>query len=63
MNTISFHKLLLNALNEDNKDNKVDRCLISNETLDETRITLYCKHSFNYLPLLNEIAIQKKKFN
>jgi len=62
MPTISFNEHLLKALNEV-VDTTEKKCLISNEKLDETQITLYCNHSFNYLPLLNEITIQKKKVN
>lgn len=55
----SFNQKLLQALQNEDDDGD-DRCLISYEKLDDTQITLQCNHSFNYLPLLNEITIQKK---
>ena len=48
-----------------NKTNlfKENVCLISNETLNDTSITLPCNHSFNYIPLYKEVCRQKYKFN
>jgi len=68
---LSFNELLKDALTKDAllkdallKDaNIVERCLISNEPLNSNKITLICKHSFNYKPLFNEIKIQKTRFN
>jgi hypothetical protein len=44
----------LNDLNEDNNSNI---CMISHEPLTYNSITLPCKHSFNYLPIYNEICL------
>jgi len=38
-----------------------NRCLISQEVLDENYIKLSCNHSFNYIHLYNEIYYQKIK--
>lgn len=46
--------------NEYDQDNK---CLISRNILDNTKIRLPCNHSFNYLPLYKEVFNQKKKIN
>ena len=43
---------------DSNEDNK---CLISRDLLDTTKVTLPCKHSFNYVPLYKEVFNQKKK--
>jgi len=37
-------------------------CLISNQPLDKTEIKLVCNHSFNYLPLYNEICTNQKNW-
>jgi hypothetical protein len=34
-------------------------CLISGEELDDTKITLECGHSFNYVPLFNDLYCYK----
>lgn len=60
--------------NNDNNDNNtssvntnahtIDRCLLTNEPLDETMVALpSCGHKFNYKPLYNEICQQKKVIN
>lgn len=50
-------------LNSDNNLFNENVCLISNESLNETSITLPCNHSFNYIPLYKEVCRQKYKFN
>lgn len=56
---------MLNETNETNIDQNEDEnenrnyCYITNEELDTTKITLSCNHSFNYIPLYEEIVKQK----
>jgi hypothetical protein len=38
-----------------------ERCLISDELLDNNYITLMCNHKFNFLELYNEVVEQKTK--
>ena len=38
-------------------------CLITKEPLEENNIRLKCGHSFNYMPLYNEINRQKRLNN
>lgn len=42
--------------------NKVEKCLISGLNLDNTVVKLPCNHSFNYLPLVNDL-IQFKRLH
>ena len=55
-----FYVNLFELLEEDDDDYE-NCCLIDGQSLDENRIELKCKHKFNYLSLLNEIQMQKKK--
>lgn len=52
-----FNKLL----NEKCYENDDNLCLIDGTKLENNFITLNCGHSFNYLPLYNEIVYQKTK--
>ena len=38
-------------------------CLITHQPLEVNHVTLTCRHKFNYLPLYNEVVIQKKNYN
>jgi hypothetical protein len=61
ISTKDFNMLLLNVLsNENTFDN---RCLITNELLEEEFITLNCKHTFNYQAIYKEVIQQKTKIN
>lgn len=42
-------------LNEEQYDESIETCLISGNPLDASKTTLPCKHSFNYIPLLESI--------
>jgi hypothetical protein len=42
------------------EDNFLGRCLITNEKLKEGYVTLLCNHSFNYIPLYNDLLHHKK---
>jgi len=52
----NLYKLL-----EEGEDDYENCCLIDGQVLDKDCIELKCKHTFNYLSLLNEIQSQKKK--
>lgn len=41
-------------------DNYTGRCLITNEKLKEGYVTMLCNHSFNYIPLFNDLLHHKK---
>jgi hypothetical protein len=58
----SFYELLNKELTKDVK-NELQKCLISDEPLNNTKITLVCNHSFNYYSLFKEIKIQKTRYN
>jgi len=49
---------ILNSVLEDTEtdDGNTDTCLISGLPLDRTRVTFPCSHSFNYVPLVNDIV-------
>lgn len=56
--TIEFNKLLQEELKKSNKlDDNI--CLITKEPLQQTYITLSCKHKFNYDAIYREIYKQK----
>lgn len=58
VNLLLFNELLEN----DNIDvSNEEKCLISNEVLEENYIKLDCGHCFNYECLYNEIVYQKTK--
>jgi len=50
-----------NSKNDNNERKNKERCLISNELLDNNAITLICNHKFNFLELYNEVTEQKTK--
>lgn len=59
---IDFYAELMkddNATDLDEQLNNETLCLLTQQPLDKTALTLPCKHSFNYLPLFNEVKIQK----
>ena len=43
------------------QDNTVDTCLISQQPLTRSHITLPCNHKFNYMSLFKEVCNQKQK--
>ena len=55
-----LYKLLDN--DSDNEDDS-NKCLISDEILIDKFVKLPCGHSFNYIPLYNDIKNHKTKFN
>ena len=57
----NFNELLLNMLNNKTCElNNQSICLITNETLIDDHITLFCNHSFNYNAIFKEIKKQKE---
>lgn len=63
MNT--FNSMLnMMICSSDNKDDQhTEKCLISDEPLEDNHVTLACEHKFNYLHIFNEIKNQKCKRN
>ena len=61
---IDFFSQLKQSLNHEDQDNSDELvCLISNEPLTNTFVTMLCGHKFNYLPLYHDLVNHKKKYN
>lgn len=56
-----YEELFKSISNIDETDNITNDnvCLITNETLDDDHVKLECGHTFNYVPIYNEIYQQK----
>lgn len=54
-----FHLLQTNLSMNETISETDSICLISQQSLDDTKITLICGHSFNYKALFNEVYKQK----
>ena len=54
-----FYKDISLSDEDDDNDNYKNTCLITSQPLTEHFITLPCNHTFNYLPIYNEIINQK----
>lgn len=64
MNDNEMIELFKKCMNDDIQDNNEDNiCLISGEKLTNDKIKLLCGHSFNYLPLFNDVFKQKRIVN
>ena len=67
MNNETFLKLLKDTVTIEESEEDTKKCYISDEVLDDTSVTLECNHTFNYVPLYNDIIKQKhsirNKFN
>jgi hypothetical protein len=50
----------INIINTIQDDKYIGRCLITNEKLKEGYVTMLCNHSFNYIPLFNDLVHHKK---
>lgn len=48
------------TVNIQEEDDDIEKCLITNEKLKEGYVTLLCNHSFNYIPLFNDLFNHKK---
>jgi hypothetical protein len=69
-----FNALLKESLNETNivvnsnesidtyETNINNKCLITGDELSDKYITLECQHSFNYIPLMNEVLQWKRNY-
>lgn len=67
MNSEDFYNKLYSSLCEntietENNIQEPTHCLITNDPLEDKYVTLYCKHSFNYPALFNEIKQQKEVY-
>jgi len=59
-----FYAELYKLLDNDSEDETdLNKCLISDEILIDKFVKLPCGHSFNYIPLYNDIKNHKTKFN
>jgi len=58
-----LYKSIDNIVDDSLEGEENNTCLISGEKLIEHFVKLKCGHSFNYLPLYNDIVNHKKKFN
>ena len=58
---IDFFNELHTSLDENEDD--ANTCLITGEKLTDKYVTLNCNHTFNYIPLFNDILMYKNKFN
>ena len=53
----------LSKIESDDEYNSDNKCLITNEPLVDRHVKLTCGHTFNYLPVFNDILNHKTKFN
>ena len=61
---VDFYKILQQSLTETTEHNAQEQlCLISTVPLMEHYVRMDCGHSFNYIPLYNEIVKQKFRLN
>jgi hypothetical protein len=51
---------LFNSVLNDASDSSAETCLISGLPIDGSRVTFPCSHSFNYVPLLNDLISYRK---
>lgn len=58
-----FYEELYKALDEEDKVQDNDVCLITNLPLNDRYVKLNCGHKFNYGPLYNDLVKFKTKFN
>jgi hypothetical protein len=62
-NSMFYAELYKLLDNDSDTENDVNKCLISDEMLVDKFVKLPCGHSFNYIPLYNDIKNHKTKFN
>jgi len=62
---INFYEELYKSLDskEEEETDIGEVCLITNQPLSDNFVVLECNHKFNYVPLYNDIANHKKKYN
>jgi hypothetical protein len=62
-NTLFYTELYKLLDYDSDNESDTNKCLISCETLVDKFVKLPCNHSFNYIPLYNDIKNHKTKFN
>uniref|UniRef100_A0A6C0ET13 Uncharacterized protein n=1 Tax=viral metagenome TaxID=1070528 RepID=A0A6C0ET13_9ZZZZ len=64
---IDFYSELYKSLDTEESNQKTDednnKCLITNEQLQDKYVEMLCGHKFNYLPLYKDLINHKRKFN
>ena len=55
-----FNEELLALIEEKEKKEEEELCLIDGTQLKDQFVKLKCSHKFNYISILNEIKMQKK---
>lgn len=55
-----YSELMKDDDNDNDQHTNANICLLTQQPLDNTALTLPCNHSFNYTALFNEVKIQKK---
>lgn len=60
---MDFYQELYTQLSSNTEIDEENMCLISHEPLNDTKVELYCKHSFNYIPLFYEVKNQHYGYN
>ena len=62
--TNDFNMYLMKLISDDNNESDINndnKCLITNDELNENYVKMNCGHHFNYIPLINEFINQKLK--
>ena len=63
---IDVYAELNKIINDEDVTNNIEvsdsQCLISGDELNKHHVRLNCGHSFNYIPLLNEVKNQKQRW-
>jgi len=62
-NSMFYAELYKLLDNDSDAESDLNKCLISDEILVDKFVKLPCGHSFNYIPLYNDIKNHKTKFN
>ena len=62
-NSMFYAELYKLLDNDSDTESDLNKCLISDEALVDKFVKLPCGHSFNYIPLYNDIKNHKTKFN
>ena len=62
-NSTFYNELYKLLDNDSDTESDLNKCLISDEILVDKFVKLPCGHSFNYIPLYNDIKNHKTKFN
>jgi hypothetical protein len=60
---MNFYEELYKSLDDEEVDQNVGVCLITDKPLTTHFVTMECGHKFNYEPLYNDVLNHKKKYN